>query len=81
MFDEFLDQYQLWLHDSADHFVEIMQRELNGIYGTVKHDPAAVRDWSEFLKLVDGPAPFSVKYERYLELKKAACGLPPGAMN
>jgi hypothetical protein len=80
-FDSFLDQYQLWLHDSADHFVEIMQREMIGLYGTIADDPKAVRDWKEFLELVDSPASFSVKYERYQELKRAACGLPTGALN
>ena len=80
-FSSFLDQYELWLHDSADHFVEIMQREMTGIYATIADDPEALCDWKEFLDLVDSRAPFSAKYERYLELKKAACGLPPGAMN
>jgi hypothetical protein len=80
-FESFLEQYQLWLHDSADHFVEIMQREMTGIYQTIAHDPEAVRDWEDFLALVDSRAPFSTKYERYQQLKRAACGLPSGALN
>jgi hypothetical protein len=80
-FESFLDQYQLWLHDSADHFVEIMQREMTGIYETIRQDPEAVASWNEFLELVDSRASFSAKYERYQQLKRAACGLPSGALN
>jgi hypothetical protein len=77
MFDDFLEQYHGWLLESAEHFVEIMRREMTGIYATVKHDPEAVRDWKTFADLVDSPVAFRDKYERYQELKRAACGLSP----
>jgi hypothetical protein len=79
-FSSFLEQYEDWLREVADDFALIMSREISGIYKTVSGDTRAVKEWDEFLKFVDGPAPFKQKYERYESLKRAACGLPSGPM-
>jgi hypothetical protein len=75
-FENFLEQYESWLHEVADDFAVIMSREITGIYRTVSADARAAKEWDEFVKFVDGPAPFKEKYERYLKLKQQACGLP-----
>ena len=80
-FESFLEQYQGWMHEVADDFAVIMSREIHGIYGTVRGDANAVQGWDEFLRFVEGPAPFKEKYERYLELKRKACGLPETPLN
>ncbi|MCG2639663.1 MULTISPECIES: hypothetical protein [Bradyrhizobium] len=71
----FLKEYRTGLELHAEHLVDVMRDEIQGIYETIE-SPAALEKWDEFRTLVRSPVPFRIKYERSRLLLAEACGKP-----